>query len=87
MVATLNSLSPWAVRRKQDAQKGNSIFENAIFRSPDDMRSLAPNDAIVKTAIHFRKDESPKAAVKIENDGNEEGLLTGAFVAARWKKC
>ena len=86
VVATLNSLSPWAVRRKQEAEKKHSLFEKAIFRSPDELLSLAPVEGIARTAIHFQKDEDPEKALVIEKEGHEKSLNTGAFVAARWNK-
>ena len=86
VVTTLNSLSPWAARRKQAADRGHSLFEQMIFRSPDDLRALVPVDGTVKTAIHFLKDDDPQRAPEIERDGQKQGLDTGAFVAARWVK-
>ena len=86
VATTLNSLSPWADRRKKSADKGHSLFQQMIFRSPDDMRALAPIDATVKTAIHFLKEDDPQKAPGIERDGQKRGLDTGAFVAARWEK-
>jgi len=84
VVTTLNSLSPWADRRKKEADKGHSLFEKMIFRSPDDLRALANVDGTVKTAIHFLKDDDPQKATEIESEGKKRGLDTGAFVAARW---
>ena len=55
VVTTLNSLSPWAARRKKAAATGHSLFERMIFRSPDEMRAIAPVEGLVKTAIHFQK--------------------------------
>ena len=86
VATTLNSLSPWADRRKKAADKGHSLFEQMVFRSPDDMRALVPIDATVKTAIHFLKDDDPQRASEIEREGKNRGLDTGAFVAARWVK-
>ncbi len=86
VVATLNSLSPWASKRIAEAKKKHSIFEKAIFRSPDDLRSLTPEKGVVKTAIHFQKDDDPEKAVRIEREGQRKNLNTGAFVAMRWKK-
>ena len=86
VVATLNSLSPWASRRKFEAQKKQSIFTKAIFRSPGEMRSLAPVEGEIGTAIHFQKEDDPNRAPEIERAGQEKGLNTGAFVAARWEK-
>jgi len=87
VIATLNSLSPWAVRRRKKAQEGkNPLFENVFFRSPDEMRALSPVEAVVKTAIHFQKDDDPVHARKIEMQGQSHGLNTGAFVIARWEK-
>jgi len=86
VVATLNSLSPWAQRRKESAKKGHSLFRHTIFRSPDEMKGLSPVEGIVQTAIHFEKNDDPDIASKIEKSGSEKGLNTGAFLAARWIK-
>jgi len=86
VVTTLNSLSPWAARRKQKAKKGHHLFKKMILRSPDEMRRLVPVDGVVKTAIHFKKDEDPNRVPEIEKDGQSNNLNTGAFLAARWGK-
>lgn len=86
VVATLNSLSPWASRRIAEAKERHTLFEKAIFRSPEELRSLASGDSVVKTAIHFGKEEDPENAVRIEQDGQRKNLKTGAFVAVRWIK-
>ena len=86
VVTTLNSLSPWADRRLKKAARGHALFEQMVFRSPDDMRALAAVDGTVKTAIHFLKDDDPQKAIEIEREGQRKGLDTGAFVAARWVK-
>ncbi len=36
VVATLNSLSPWAERRQEEGKKGHSLFQKVVFRSPED---------------------------------------------------
>lgn len=86
VVATLNSLSPWASRRKMEAKEKQTIFEKAIFRSPDELRSLAPVEGVIKTAIHFQKEDRPDIAPEIEDEGRKRGRDTGALVAARWIK-
>jgi ubiquinone/menaquinone biosynthesis C-methylase UbiE len=86
VVTTLNSLSPWAARRMDEAKKGPSIFEKTIFRSPDEIRSIVPVSAVIKTAIYFGKDDDPGEAHGIEREGRKKGLMTGAFLAARWEK-
>ena len=86
VVATLNSLSPWASKRMAEARERHSIFEKAIFRSPDDLCSFSPSKGEVKTAIHFQKEDDPEKAVEVERRGKSRGLNTGAFVAARWEK-
>jgi ubiquinone/menaquinone biosynthesis C-methylase UbiE len=86
VVATLNSLSPWAQRRKEAAKKGHPLFKHAIFRSPEEIKSFSPAEGIIETAIHFEKNDNPEIAPKIERSGNEKGLNTGAFLAARWIK-
>jgi ubiquinone/menaquinone biosynthesis C-methylase UbiE len=86
VVATLNSLSPWATRRMEEARNGHPIFDKAIFRSPDELRFLAPVEGVARTAIHFQKEESPERAVEIEHEGRANEWQTGAFVAVRWVK-
>jgi ubiquinone/menaquinone biosynthesis C-methylase UbiE len=86
VVATLNSLSPWASRRKAEAKKGHSLFEKAIFRSPDELRSLVPAEGIIRTAIHFKNEDEPDLVPEIELEGKRKGLGNGAFLAARWEK-
>lgn len=86
VVATLNSLSPWAQRRKEAAQKGHPLFKHAIFRSPDEIKGLSPVEGIVETAIHFEKNDGLEIVPKIEKLGSKKGLKTGAFLAARWLK-
>ncbi len=86
VVATLNSLSPWASRRKAEAKERHTIFEKAIFRSPDELVHLVPFKGVVKTAIHFQREDDPKKAVIIEHEGQKKNLNTGAFVAVHWQK-
>jgi ubiquinone/menaquinone biosynthesis C-methylase UbiE len=87
LVATLNSLSSWAAQRRAKAKKGQSLlFEKVIFRSPDEINALAPFDGVIKTTIHFKKDDAPDHARKIELQGRNKDLNTGAFLVARWEK-
>ncbi len=86
VVASLNSLSPWAARRKASTQKGHAIFEHARFRSPAEMAALMPCPSRVATAVHFRKEEDPGSAREIERDGEARKLDTGAFLVAHWEK-
>ena len=87
VVATLSSLSSWAVRRKTEPQ-GNEedVWESAFFRSPDDMLALSPCKGVVRTAVHFGQDDDPDEVAEIERLGRSRGLRTGAFVAVRWEK-
>lgn len=85
VVATLNSLSPWAVRRQENArQDKESIFNRVFFRSPSQLLAAAPVPGIVRTAVHFGKEDDPAELDRIELEG--QGRETGAFVAARWEK-
>ncbi|MGD0625741.1 MAG: class I SAM-dependent methyltransferase [Thermodesulfobacteriota bacterium] len=86
VAATLNRMSPWASRRAAEAQKRQTLFTKAIFRSPDELRSLASVKGVIRTAIHFQKEDDPNIAPEIERSGREKGLDTGAFLAARWEK-
>jgi ubiquinone/menaquinone biosynthesis C-methylase UbiE len=86
VVATLNSLSPWASRRIVEARERRTLFEKAIFRSPDELRSLVPVEGMVKTAVHFQKGDDSKRAVEMEHEGKRKDANTGAFVAVRWEK-
>ena len=87
LVATLNSLSSWAVQRRAKAKKGQSpLFERVIFRSPDEINALAPFDGVIKTIIFFKKDDTPDHARNIELQGRNKDLNTGAFLVAHWEK-
>jgi ubiquinone/menaquinone biosynthesis C-methylase UbiE len=85
VVATLNSLSPWAIRRRESArQNRKSIFNRVFFRSPAQLLAAVPVSGIVRTAIHFRKEDDLAELDRIEQEG--QGRETGAFIAARWEK-
>jgi ubiquinone/menaquinone biosynthesis C-methylase UbiE len=86
VVATLNSLSPWANRRRVNArQDKESIFNRVFFRSPAQLLNATPvPGGIVRTAVHFGKEDDPAELDRIEREGL--GGETGALVAARWEK-
>jgi ubiquinone/menaquinone biosynthesis C-methylase UbiE len=86
VVATLNSLSPWAHRRGEAGKRGHPIFRHAYFRSPQEMAELSPVEGMVETAVHFEKTDALEYAQKFEQEGRERGLNTGAFLAACWVK-
>jgi ubiquinone/menaquinone biosynthesis C-methylase UbiE len=86
LVATLNSLSPWAHRRGEAGKKGHPIFSHALFRSPEEMAALAPVRGVIETAVHFQKADDLDVAQRIEEEGTERRLNTGAFIAACWTK-
>lgn len=87
VVATLNSLSPWAARRRQKtAHDIHHILENAYYRSPAELLSLTNIRGKYETVVHFLKDDNPEEAVKIEQEGTAGKLDSGAFVAVRWQK-
>jgi ubiquinone/menaquinone biosynthesis C-methylase UbiE len=85
VVATLNSLSPWALRRSANARRDpESIFNRVFFRSPSQLLAATTVPGVVRTAVYFGKEDDPTTFDRIERKG--EGLDTGAFVAARWVK-
>lgn len=87
VVTSLNSLSPWALQRKEKAaSQGHSLFEQACFRSPQEMRCLVPAPCKSKTAIHFVKRDPVDKVSEIERVGMEQNLETGAFLAVQWDK-
>ncbi|MBT3025777.1 MAG: class I SAM-dependent methyltransferase [Candidatus Thiodiazotropha sp. (ex Ctena orbiculata)] len=85
VVATLNSLSPWAERRIKEAEADpDSVFREIHFRSPAELSALAAPPARVKTAIHFPKSATQREAVRLEAEGEARNRDRGAFVIARW---
>lgn len=87
VVATLNSLSPWADRRREDARHNSaSVFNRVYFRSPAELLALAPVPGEARTAVHFGKDDPPSAWERLERQGQGQASERGAFVAARWQK-
>ena len=60
VVATLNSLSMWASRRRQKTLDGKQhILENAQYRSPSNLLSLTKLKGDTETAVHFLKNDDP----------------------------
>jgi len=87
VVATLNSLSPWAKRRKDRAKnERDSVFSHAWFRSPGELLGLVPVLGQTHTAIHFAMDCDPNLALEIEQQGQAKALNTGAFLIGCWRK-
>jgi len=86
VVATLNSLSPWAEQRRQKGQNGHTLFQKICFRSPDDMRLLAPENSCIRTAIHFPKDAPVAEIPDREAQGAKNSPENGAFLAVQWNK-
>jgi ubiquinone/menaquinone biosynthesis C-methylase UbiE len=84
VVATLNSLSPWAARRR--AKREEHVLMNAVYRSPDDLRALGPRPGAVATAVHFEAGDDPAVARERERAGRAANLATGAFAAIAWDK-
>jgi ubiquinone/menaquinone biosynthesis C-methylase UbiE len=85
VVATLNGLSPWAARRSANARRDpESIFNRVFFRSPAQLLAATSVPGIVRTVVHFGKEDDPATFDRSEREG--EGRDTGAFVAARWLK-
>ena len=86
VVATLNRLSPWAAQRREKGKGGHALFSRVVFRSPEEMAALAAPAGLIRTAVHFAKEEEPQRAAEIEAEGKRKNLLTGAFLAVRWEK-
>jgi ubiquinone/menaquinone biosynthesis C-methylase UbiE len=87
VVTSLNSLSPWAKQRLQKvASHGHSLFEQVTFRSPKEMQALIPYTCETKTAIHFTRQEAIDRVEVLEQQGMEQNLETGAFLAVCWDK-
>ena len=87
VVATLNSLSPWAARRRAKTVRGEGhILEDAYYRSPNDLLALSQHKGVAGTVIHFENDADPAQAIKTEEAGKRRKLDTGAFEAVRWQK-
>jgi ubiquinone/menaquinone biosynthesis C-methylase UbiE len=85
VAATLNSLSPWAHQRRENARHDpESVFNRVIFRSPAELLAEAPVAGVCRTAVHFGKEAPPAEMDRIEREG--QGSETGAFLAARWQK-
>lgn len=87
VVATLNSLSPWAKRRATHAERDpRSVFTQAQFRAPAELARLAPIMGELRTAVHFARDADPAAARALEQAGERANSMKGAFLIARWRK-
>lgn len=87
VVATLNRISPWAVRREAEARTHeDSLFRGATFRSPEELLALAPVSGAASTCVHFSDRADPARIPALEAAGRKRAPGTGAFVAAAWTK-
>lgn len=86
VLTTLNSLSPWAEQRKKKAEDGHALFQSMTFRSPEELLRITPAGSTVKTAIHFLKNDNPADVPRIEEQGMNDEIDTGAFLAVSWIK-
>lgn len=86
IAATLNSRSPWAIKRKKVSEDKGGIFVSAIFRSPVQLAELLPYESTWKTCIHFSDDAAPEDAFKVEEQSRIGNPDNGAFLACAWKK-
>lgn len=86
VVTTLNKLSLWAEKRSKKAEKGHFLFQKCTFRSPEDMRAIIPQNTVIQTAIHFQKNTPVDKILAMEQQGNNQSLDTGAFLAVQWTK-
>ena len=86
VVTTLNSLSPWAELRRAKGRAGHDLFANVFFRSPDEMRALVRTDCVVRTAVHFSKQDPVDEVAALERRGRETGSDRGALLAVQWRR-
>ncbi len=87
VIATLNRLSPWAERRRQNArQDPDSVFGHVHFRSPDELSRLVDLDGEIRTAIHFDKHASLRQAKDEEDRHRDTASQRGAFVIGAWTR-
>lgn len=87
VIATLNSRSSWAERRRRDArQQTDSLFRHVRFRSPQELADLVRLDGRVRTAVHFEKDAAPELARSVETRMQSRGSDRGAFVIGAWMR-
>ncbi len=87
VVATLNSRSSWAARRREKATRGERhILENAFYRSGPDLLGLVPYPGISRSVVHFQKEDDVQEALCVEAESCLKQPEGGAFVAVRWQK-
>ncbi len=86
VVATLNRLGSWAVQRKKEPEWPKPDIQRSLLSISDELSDIVPLEGVVKTAIHFQRNDDPKRAMAIESEGRQKGLRTGAFVIGRWVK-
>ncbi len=88
VVATLNSLSLWASRRRSKTERGEShVLRNAFYRSPRELLPLAPVQGTVTSVVHFQKDDPPELAEEVERIGQAQGLDTGGALSSPTDRC
>ena len=86
VVTTLNSLSPWAEERTRKGQAGHELFSRVFFRSPDELRALIKPNCVLRTAVHFGKEDPVDQVPALEQAGRLAGSDRGALLAVQWHR-
>jgi ubiquinone/menaquinone biosynthesis C-methylase UbiE len=80
VLATQNSKGSWA-----ESRKGDEFWDNATFRTAEEIRNLGLEDAIINHCIHFPPTTKSLFGIK-EWCGKISSKENGAVVVARWQK-
>ena len=86
VVTTLNSLSPWAEERTRKGRAGHELFSRVFFRSPDELRALIKPNCVLRTAVHFGKEDPVDQVPALEQAGRLAGSDRGALLAVQWHR-
>lgn len=89
IIGVLGDQSPWTEFYRELGQKGDPVFSQARFFSPEELLNLLPGvKGEYEIGLHFGPDWSGdrEKALELEREGVRARKRNGGFICGRWEK-
>lgn len=85
LLGTIRKDSDWGKIYKKQAQKEDSVFSDADFKEPKDLKKLDKNNLVEIKECLFIPPDSPEEKINWEEENRLAGKKKGGFICALWK--
>ena len=85
LLGTIRKDSDWGEIYKKQAQKEDSVFSDADFKEPKDLKKLEKNNIVKIKECLFIPPDSPEEKINWEEENRLAGKKKGGFICALWK--